>query len=48
MRGISSEYDNIKLCIYCDPSFDLDKMQATIRNVNLDEILGKAKTTIVS
>ena len=44
IQGISREYDNIKFfCVYRDPSFNLDEIQSTMRNVYRDEILRRDK-----
>lgn len=48
MQDISSDYDSIKLFVYRDPSFDLDKIQPTMRNVYRDYILGTAKQSIMT
>ena len=49
IQGISSEYDNIKFCVYRDPTFNLDEIQSTMRNVYRDDILRRdSKNTVGS
>ena len=48
MQGISSEYDNIKLSVYRDPTYKLDEIQSTMRNVFRDELSRQSRNTIGS
>ena len=46
IQGISREYVNIKFCVYRDPTFNLDEIQSTMRNVYRDDILCRDKNTV--
>lgn len=45
-QGISREYDDIKLSVYRDPSFNLDKIQSTMCNVYLKKALCRDKNAV--
>ena len=36
VQGFSSDYKDIKLMMYRDPTFDIDQMQSTIGHLSLD------------
>ena len=48
MQGISSDYDHIKLAVYRNLTFQLDKIQATMRNVYRDDLSRRGKNSIGS
>ena len=48
IQGIPREYDNIKFCVYRDPTFNLDEILSNMKNVNHDDILRRDKNTVGS
>ncbi|CAN0181136.1 unnamed protein product, partial [Laminaria digitata] len=38
VQGFTSDYRDIKLMMYRDPSFDIDQMQSTMRHLYLDDL----------
>ncbi|CAB1113155.1 unnamed protein product [Ectocarpus sp. CCAP 1310/34] len=41
VQGFSEDYKDIKMMVFRDPSFDVQQMQATMRNIFLDEQMRK-------
>ena len=46
VQGFSSQYKDIKMMMYRDPTFDIDQMQSTMRHLYLDDILRNSDTRI--
>lgn len=38
LQGFISEYMDIKLVMYRDPTFDVDQMQSTMRHIFIDDL----------
>ena len=46
IQGFTSEYKNIKMMMYRDPTFDIDQMQSTMRHFYLEDLSRNSNTRI--